>query len=782
MSGPHRFLCWLLGAFAVTYGSVQLDRDVIQYLSDPNYTPERMEQIAAGLSLNKTQTRSLKRVIHRLLDDGVVARVKRDCYVLPSDADLVCGIIKFRASGSALLWPDARAGETRPEPLTIRSEDTHVALHGDKVLARLSEGKRRFESRARRKKEQAPNAPPERRRARIFRILQRAQTTMTGTLQKSRMFYYVIPDDPRFPQDVLVPPPEQSAFFPKPKEGQKVIVRLHEWKQRHLNPEGEIIEVLGDTHEPMAEFKALLHNYQLSPEFPQEVSEQVLDIPQRVSKKALAGREDCRKLLTFTIDPTDAKDFDDALSVQSTAEGLRVGIHIADVCAYVKAGTPLDREARARGNSTYLVGTVIPMLPHALSNGICSLVEGEDRLTKSVFLTFGKGHQLVQTHFANTVIHSSKRFTYTQALACLKSSDLGEIRATPLPPSHQTGSTGRDLAELSDKELRTLQRAIRKLWRVASQLRKRRMKRGSLELDMPETKIFVDADGHADRIETIAYDESHQLIEEFMLEANEAVARWLTHGKLPYLSRVHDDPDPDKLAELREEMLLAGLPCGDLTNRKEVTRLLRRIKEHPQRELLRVKFLRSLKQACYRAEADGHYGLAKAFYAHFTSPIRRYADLSVHRQFDVLLAREGNPTAPPKPPRPYEKAELEGLAEHISTTEQNSTEAERESQKVKLVEFFERQLNRPKPEAFEAVITDVKNHGMFVELTHSGAFGMVHISTLRDDLYRLDAERTALVGRRHKRRYGVGEKIEVLVDRVDRFKRQIDFRPKPDRS
>ncbi len=751
---------------------MQLERQVISHLSSPDYVPQDLDGLATALGLAGGEQRKLRRVITKLLDDGVVARVKRDRYVLPSDADLISGEIKFRASGSALLWPEAKGGAA-PEPFTVRSEDTHTAMHGDKVLARLVEEEHRFESRQRREREQRRPAMP--RLARVIRILQRGRETLTGTLQRTRMFYYVVPDDPRFPQDVLVPPPEQSAFFPKPKEGDKVVVRLHEWKQRHLNPEGELVEVLGQTHEPMAEFKALLHNYKLTPDFPREVTEQVLEVEPRVPAKAIKGRQDIRKILTFTIDPTDAKDFDDALSIETVPEGFRVGVHIADVSAYVKYQTPLDKEARRRGNSTYLVGTVIPMLPHALSNGICSLVEGEDRLTKSVFLTFTPDAKLLKTDFANTVIRSAKRCTYHQALALLKDDDLAGVRAVPLPPSHQTGSTGRDFAEVPDTELRALQKATRDLWHLARQLRATRMSTGSLDFDMPETKIFVDENGYAERLEVIEYDESHQLIEEFMLSANEAVARALHGARLPYISRVHDDPDPTKLNELREEMLLNGLNCGDLTQRVEVNGLLTQIKAHPQGELLRIKFLRSLRQACYRAEADGHYGLNKQFYAHFTSPIRRYADLSVHRQFDVWLARERNPTAPARPAKPYSKEELDELATHITRTEQNSTEAERESVKIKLLEFFERQLSRPEKEAFEATITDVRNHGFFIELSQSGAFGMIHISTLRDDIYRLSEDRSSLEGRRHQRRFTLGDKILVEVERVDRFKRQIDF-------
>ncbi len=750
---------------------MEVEHKILELLGKPDYVPLNQQDLADALALNKRESKQFRRTLHSLLDDGLVAKVKRDRFVLPSDADLVSGTIKFRQSGRALLIPTSAPGEA-PKALTILAEDTGVALHGDKVLVRLAdekyERKRRNQRRSRLSEDDTL--------ARVVRILHRAHPTLTGTLKQSRMYHHVVPDDPRIIHDILVPPPEKSEVFPQPKEGDKVVVRLLEWKMRHLNPEGVITEVLGKTHEPGAEFKAILHKYKLDPNFPEAVMNEVADVPEEVRRRDAKGRLDLRKKLTLTIDPDDAKDFDDALSLEETANGgCRIGIHIADVSAYVKLGTALDKEAHARGNSTYLVGCVIPMLPQALSNGICSLVEAQDRLTKSVFLEFDRKGKLVKQDFANTVICSDKRLTYRQAYAFLTKDDFDEIRGTPLPPAHQTGSTGRALSELDDREMKAFQGAIRQFWKIASKLRADRMQKGSLDLDMTEVKIFVNEEGYADRIENIENDESHQLIEEFMLAANEAVAKALFDTKLPYISRVHDKPDPEKLQELRENMHLSGIACGDLTNRKEVTKLLQKIGEIEQNYTLKVQFLRSLKQACYRASNDGHYGLYKTFYAHFTSPIRRYADLIVHRIFDFYLHKKGLPSAPPRASMKYTKGDLDALADHISQTEQNSTEAERESVKIKLLEFYERELERKDKTAFPAIITDVKNHGLFIELTDSMAFGFVHVSTL-DDLYQVTEDGTAIRGRRRGKRYELGQEIQVQVERVDRFKRQIDFR------
>ena len=350
-------------------------------------------------------------------------------------------------------------------------------------------------------------------------------------------------------------------------------------------------------------------------------------------------------------------------------------------------------------------------------------------------------------------------------------------RALPLPAKHQTGSTGRALSSLDDTELADLQKWVRQLWKLASKLRHDRMANGSLDLDMPETKVFVDAEGYADRLEKIEHDESHQLIEEFMLAANEAVARLTKNNKLPSIYRVHDDPDSEKLNELREFLVTYDIRTGDLTNRDELVQLLRTLSTQPQGYTLRTQLLRSLKKAAYRGSPDGHFGLAKNDYTHFTSPIRRYSDLIVHRVFDHYLIKHEGKKAPANYNYGYSAAKMDSLGEHLSLTEINSTEAERESVKIKLLEFFERELAKEKKTRFAAVITDVRPNGLFVELIESMTFGFIPITVLTDDVYTINGSGDALVGRRTKTTYQLAARLEVAVEKVDRFKRLIDFRP-----
>ncbi len=678
--------------------------------------------------------------------------------------ELLTGKIQFRAGGWGFVVADTAPDQPRADAIQIPPEDTGVALPGDRVEIRVNPGLTR--RRDKRGHEQTGV---------VVTIVERARAEVVGTLHHDRSGWTVVPDDPRFVQTVEVGDPVVSGLKPPPIAGDKVVARLNEWTSRRDSLTGTLTERLGKTWEPRAELLGVYRKFSLDPRFPAEVEREVATLPDHVRPRDATGRLDYRELPVFTIDPDDAKDFDDALSLETLDGGdTRVGVHIADVSAYVKPGTALDAEAQRRGNSTYLVGTVVPMLPEKLSNGLCSLVEGQDRLTKAAFLTFDVKGRLKDTTFANTIIRSRKRLTYKQAYALLFESDLEKIRALPLPAKHQTGSTGRALSSLTDLELVDLQGWIRKLWAIASLLRRDRMAHGSLDLDMPETKIFVDADGYAERLEKITNDESHQLIEEFMLAANEAVARLTRTSRLPSLYRVHDEPDEEKLAELRELLGTFGIQTGSLTQRAEIVRLLATLKEHPQGHTLRTQLLRSLKKACYRGTADGHFGLHKRDYTHFTSPIRRYSDLVVHRVLDHQLANHEGRTPG------YNMARINALGEHLSLTEINSSEAERESQKIKLLEFFERELAKKKKTRFLAVITDVRPHGFFVELIESMAFGFVPASSLGEPTLFSESGHGSLLGRKSKRRFALNEKLEVEVYKVDRVKRLIDFKPAPE--
>ncbi|MBX7123877.1 MAG: RNB domain-containing ribonuclease [Opitutaceae bacterium] len=756
----------------------KLNERLLELLHRQDYKPLDDAGIARALGIDKKKRGALAHEIRLLASAGTIDRVKGDRIALHTSTGAsrgaIIGRISFRQSGHALVTPDRKPNEggPSPDPIFIPAEDTDVAMHGDlveaAVLARSGGGKVRGKGVFGGEREQ---------RGRVLRVVERARDTLVGQLRKIRTAWYVAPDDPRFVHDISVPDPTKGRLKPPPAVGDKVVVKLAPWTARHKAPEGEVIERLGITFEPRAELLGVYRKFDLDPAFPDAVLREVAELPDAVNASEILGREDYRQRNVITIDPDDAKDFDDALSIESRSHGeIQVGVHIADVSAYVRRGTALDREAQRRGNSTYLVGTVVPMLPEKLSNGLCSLVEAQDRLCKAVFLTLDRHGKLKGTRFANTVIRSRKRLTYRQAYAFLFTDDLDRIRALPLPARHQTGSTGRALNSLKDRELSELQEWIRALWRIAKRLREDRMASGSLDLDMPETKIFVDEEGYADRLERIEHDESHQLIEEFMLAANEAVARATKERHLVSLYRVHDKPDEDKLSELRDQLAVFQVKTGDLTRRDEVVKLLESLRTHPQGYTLRTQLLRSLKKAAYRASPDGHYGLNKRDYTHFTSPIRRYSDLVVHRVFESLLPRAGGVHGAPAKTA-YSAAQMESLGEHLSLTETNSQEAERESQKIKLAEFFERELLKKDKTIFKAIITDVRTQGLFIELTESMTFGFVSLNAFTDDTYAVMSDGTSLIGRRHKRKLTLGSKLEVVVSSVDRFKRQIDFKP-----
>ena len=746
---------------------------LMELMQGDDYVPLKIEQLSEHLNLGKGQIPELQGILDACIADGTIVKLKKNRYCLPKDADLVTGIIRFRQNGAAILIPTPSSNQAATEPVWISSEDTGVAMHEDQVVARIIRERKGYH-----RQQKMRTFNPDAESGRVIHILKRARDSITGTLARTKFFYYVIPDDPRIVNDILVADPQTQEWKEgAPKIDDKVVVKLHEWKQRHVNPEGEIIKILGKTFTPNAEFQSILHKYDLNPEFPECVEFQLKEIPGDINGDDFPDRKDFRKVFTITIDPDDAKDFDDAISMQRLPNGdLKVGVHIADVSHYVKSNTPLDIEAKKRGNSTYLVGVVIPMLPEKLSNGLCSLVEDKDRLVKSVEFVLSKNGKVKNFKFFNGVIRSNKRLTYGQTMDFLNGKTDKEIRDAPMPPAHQTGNTGKPMKDLSDEELEEIRSTVQKLWSVSSRLRQNRLKRGSLELEMPEVKIYVDEKGYADRIVKSQSDESHQLIEELMLLANQTVGKTLKEAGFAMIYRVHDKPDEEKLFDLREYLQTVGVDCGDLTNRREVNRMLSRIQRHPQSHSLKVQFLRSLKQAEYRSSSDGHYGLFMDNYTHFTSPIRRYADLVVHRVFEAFMLKRGFFKTNEGDSVSYTAKQVHSVAHHLSITESRSVEAERETVKTKLMEYFERELQKDPKNEFEAFVSDIKNHGIFVELEESMAYGLVHVSTMGDDLYSLDKDGTHLVGRRTGRSFAIGQKVTLVVERVDRFKRQIDFR------
>jgi len=696
-----------------------LKQDILRLLAE---RPLDKVEISQALKLDPAMRTKLLGLLRDMELAGDIARIRKDRFIIPQAADLFTGNIQFHASGTAHVLSE----KTGEPDLFISAENSFTAMHGDRVVARVSVER----AAGRRPGAEAVHE------GRVIRILNRANETIVGTLQKSKNFFYLVADDPRFVHNLYLQapvPPLQANI------GDKVVAHLDSWPSRHVNPEGHIIEVLGPVGKPGVDMLSIIRKHQLPTDFPPAVLQEAGRVSPEVDLREAGKRDDLRGKFIFTIDPDDAKDFDDAIDVERTASGWKLGIHIADVSHYVRPRTTLDREAHARGNSVYLADRVIPMLPEALSNGICSLKPGVERLAFSVFAEVDRQGKVHSVRFAKSVIKSAARLTYKQAFEILKKPAGGDA-----------------LAE-----------RVHVAWELASVLRKKRFAAGSLDLDFPEIKVWLDDKGTPIRLERVENDISHQLIEEMMLLANELVGRELKLRNQPALYRIHEKPDADKLVEFREFAAGQGVRAGDLTHRPELQKLLAGLRGQPHESAVKIALLKSLKRARYSPDPVGHYGLAKPDYTHFTSPIRRYSDLVVHRGLERML---GLTKSGP------DSSALAAVADHISTTERTASDAERESVRLKKLEYFQLQVAKRTGQSFKATILDVKNYGMFVELPEFLLSGLVHVSSLDGDFYVLDTARGRLVGRKTKKVYQVGATVEVIVARVDMFKQQVDFK------
>ena len=666
----------------------------------------------------------------------------------------VHGVLFFGKQGRAKVIV-----EGQNEPISLAKGYSGTALHGDTVeLIALPPKKRKFDRKKRGNREG-------KQRFEVRKIVKRGTTEFLGYLKKDLGRALVQAENSRFfiPFKIL-------GDVRNGTEQDKVLAQFVRWDPPAKIPMCKILRVLGPSDDPLTDHKGILAKYGLSTSFPEKVNQEANQAPEKVTKDDFKGRKDIRNVFTLTIDPLDARDFDDAISVQKCRDGLwEIGVHIADVSHYVRSGTVLDREANKRGNSTYLVGEVVPMLPHRLSNGICSLVEGEERLVKSVFFTFSENGKVMSSKISESVILSDKRLTYEQAALFLNQDDLVKICSAKPPPSRYSGNPGKPLNQLDNKFLSELQKNIRLIGSIATKLRENRMSNGALDLESSEVKILVDKKGQPEQILQTESDLSHHMIEEFMLLANETVAKQLKKLKLPGIYRVHPDPDPENLEELRGFLKVFGISCGELTGRKEVSKMLNAVNKHPISQVLKIKFLRSLKQACYRSTPDGHYGLAKMDYLHFTSPIRRYADLVVHRSVENMLGKSKR--------KKTDFAKIENTAKHLSRTERNSVDAERESIKDKLLLYYKKDIGKKPPVPHRAIITEISRRGFFIELIDTLARGFVPIRTLPRELgYRMTTNGTALVGRNPKYKLKLGQEINVAVDKVFISDKQLDFR------
>jgi ribonuclease R len=688
---------------------------LVPFLAQANYQPLDEKGLARKLNVPPQESAAFTAFLAEQESAGHIMQVRHSLYVLPKRLGFCVGRLQMNERGFGFLVP---VDPAEPD-FYIAGEDTATAFHGDLVLARLKEqrGGRQRDSRL---------------RGEVVKVLQRKRRQIVGTLNRTPMFFYVVPDESRIPYDISVPAPEGDAPL-----GQKVVVELKEWPDRRKPPEGVITEVLGAPDAPGVDLLSIIRKHDLPTSFPEAVEQEAADIPALISPEEISRREDFRKIFTLTIDPDDAKDFDDALSYRILPNGdFEIFVHIADVSHYVVPGTALDTEARSRGNSIYLVDRVIPMLPEKLSNGICSLQPNVDRLVKTAIVTLDSRGEIRSFRFAAGIIHSAKRFSYQEAYALLR-----KPVASPL---------GKSLYELNA---------------MAQILRKRRFAKGALDLDFPEVKVRVNELGIPTHLEHRENDISHQLIEEFMLLANEVVALELKRRQRPGIYRIHENPDPERLQEFRAQAKSMGFSCGDLTQRGEIQKLLNHVRGQPGESVVKIGLLKSLKRAMYSPKPLGHYGLAKLNYTHFTSPIRRYSDLLVHR---VLFER-----GPAAGDLSYDG--LARLALHLSTTERSAADAELESVKLKKLEYFDRQAHATRRTSFQALIQEVRSSGLVVQLPEFVIQGMVPMSGLQGDLFIFNPQRLELQGQRTRIILRAGQTLQVEVARVDLGRQQVDF-------
>ncbi|MBT7068645.1 MAG: ribonuclease R [Verrucomicrobia bacterium] len=703
--------------------SGELKQAVLEHLHAEHRTPPSAHEISAALELRGGQKKRLQKLLNELLLAGEIVRIRGNRYSIGAEADLVTGRLDVSKRGDGYVQ-----GPGGSCVAFVPRHALETALPGDTVVVRLG-------------REIADRITDDRVRVgRVIRILTRAQREIVGTLKKTDRFLYVVPMDPRYKKDFYVPEMAGAEI------GDRVIIRFAGWADPHINPEAEIVESLGPADTPSQDTIAAIRHYGLPDDFPGEGLSEAETVSSLIDRPG--RRLDCRDLFILTIDPARARDFDDALSLERDEQGRRVlGVHIADVSHFVRPRSALDKEARVRGNSVYLPDRVIPMLPEQLSNGVCSLVPDVDRLAFSVFMTIDDRGQVLSSTFARTRIRSRRRFTYEDVLPVLQ---------------------GQKPAGVGKQAIAQL----RELHRLAQQFRKRRFATYALELDAPEPEVVVDEHGVTTGIRMVPNDETHQLVEECMVAANEATARELSERNVPSIYRVHAPPSAEKMQDLMAELAGLGYTPGDLTNRKNLATFLRSVKGEARADYVRLAVLKSMNRAEYTPERAEHFGLAKQYYGHFTSPIRRYPDLIVHRQLAALLLQQAKPDAKRKPTM-YKTAELVKVSAICSDTERRADEAERAVIEIKKYRYLKRQLDEGTQQTYEAVVVSVMNFGLFVEIPALQVQGLVHVRELSSGFVRHDRTNQSL--RAGKKRYVVETRLQVVINNVDMEGRKLDF-------
>lgn len=697
---------------------------ILKFMKEPGYVPMRKRDIAALFHVPAEARDELAFILEQLLQDGSVTMDTRGRYHV-EDALVLQGEFRGTSRDFGFLSPE----DGSPD-VYIEGGSTLGALNGDIVQAVIFEENGRYSGKSR--------------TGRVVKIVERANEYVVGTFFKKKEYGFVVAEDKRLGSDIFI----DSRFTKGAVSGHKVVVKITDFGNGKQNPMGKIVEILGHINDPGSDIVTVLRAFGIPETFPEEVMQATEFVPESITEKECAGRLDLRDEVMITIDGEDAKDLDDAVSLRKTDTGYVLGVHIADVTEYVKEGSVLDAEAKKRGTSVYLINRVVPMLPHRLSNGICSLNAGEDRLALSCIMELTEDGTIVGHRLAESVIHVNRRTSYTEVAGIL--------------------AAGAEKEQELSAEYGEIYPMILLMAKVSKLLREKRKVRGAIDFDFPESKIILDESGRPAEIKPYERNDATRMIEDFMLAANETVAEDFFWQEIPFVYRVHESPDEEKIKRLGVLIQNFGYNLrGSKTapHPKVLQALLEKSDGSPEEALIARLTLRSMKQAKYMVDCEGHFGLATKYYCHFTSPIRRYPDLQIHRIIKENLRGkldEGR--------RAHYSSILPEVAQHSSKTERTAEEAERELEKMKKCEYAEEHLG----EEAEGIISGITNYGMYVELPNT-VEGMIRLSDLTDDYYRFDEENYRLVGERTYREFQLGQKVKIMIHRVDKLLKTIDF-------
>lgn len=720
---------------------------ICDLVKDDFYVPMKEKELAMFLQVSKEDREEFREILQELLAEGKLTLTVKGKY-MKSNGKVLTGTFISNAKGFGFVEV-----EGRDEDLFIPEDKQGGAFHKDTVEVAL-----------------LPAKTGKRQEAQVIRIIARGMTQVVGTYEQSKSnFGFVIPDNTKIAQDIFVPKEWSKGAM----TGHKVVVEITGYGTNTKSPEGKVVEILGHINDPGVDIMSIVRGFDLPVEFGEKIMNQVERVSQEVSGADCAGRRDLRDVTMVTIDGEDAKDLDDAVSVSFDGTYYHLGVHIADVTNYVQENSALDREALKRGTSVYLVDRVIPMLPHALSNGICSLNEGVDRLALSCLMKVDEEGEIVDYEICESVIRVKKRMSYTVVKKLLEEPECVENNA-----GAPDGTAGEGTGTVTDySQYRELLPMFQQMAELADKLRKKRQKRGSIDFDFPECKILLDKEGHPLDIKPYERNIATMLIEDFMLAANETVAQHFYWQELPFVYRVHDVPDPERIQKLSTFISNYGYYMKALGRRnskvsteeihpKEIQKLLQKIEGTPEEPMIARLTLRSMKQAKYSTECTGHFGLACQYYCHFTSPIRRYPDLQIHR----IIKEQLRGRLKEERVEHYRDI-LPEVAKHSSEMERRADEAERETDKLKKVEYMEQHIG----EEYEGVISGVTGWGLYVELPNT-VEGLIHISTIPGDYYHYNEAACEMVGEATGRCFKLGMPVRIEVEDCDRFMRTINFK------